>query len=51
MLSLTVERLRGLIAQAIGVSKIVDRGNPGFLVLTNLRLFVECEVLGEGLLG
>lgn len=34
------------------VCKIVDSVRPDSVsVLTNLRLFVECEVIGEGLLG
>lgn len=55
-------RCRGLVAFGCPTSarytssdlvcKIVDSVRPDSVsVLTNLRLFVECEVIGEGLLG
>lgn len=36
---------------AIGDSEIWIGKPDSFLILTNRRLFVECEVIGEGLLG
>jgi hypothetical protein len=53
-----INRLTAVCAQSRGALEVtgsskfwIEAGWNSLPVLTNLRLFVECEVIGEGLLG